>query len=180
MLDDTLVIFASDHGEHLGDHGLFFHGCSLYRQVVGVPLVIVDPRHVPEGSVIDRPVSLRNIPATIVDLLGLKDNSPFPGQSLRRLWVGKEPAVELPSQPLLMEASKPPNLTNQGREPVSKGPMQALVSEEMHYIRSADGLEELYLLKSDPEEQSNVATYSSAANILQQFRTKLSATKKTR
>ena len=37
------MIVASDHGEHLGDHGLFFHGCSLYRQVVGVPLVIVGP-----------------------------------------------------------------------------------------------------------------------------------------
>ena len=44
VLDDTLVIVASDHGEHLGDHGLFFHGCSLYRQLVQVPLVIVDPQ----------------------------------------------------------------------------------------------------------------------------------------
>ena len=32
VLDDTLVIVTSDHGEHLGDHLLFFHGCSLYRQ----------------------------------------------------------------------------------------------------------------------------------------------------
>ena len=53
--------------------------------------------------------------------------------------------------------------------------MQALVSEEMHYIRSADGLEELYLLTSDPEERSNVAAYSFAAEMLQQFRTKLAA-----
>ena len=44
VLDDTLVIVTSDHGEHLGDHLLFFHGCSLYRQLVQVPLVIVDPK----------------------------------------------------------------------------------------------------------------------------------------
>ena len=50
VLDDTLVIVASDHGEHLGDHLLFFHGCSLYRQVVGVPLVIVDPQASAGGS----------------------------------------------------------------------------------------------------------------------------------
>ena len=175
VLDDTLVIVASDHGEHLGDHGLFFHGCSLYRQVVGVPLVIVDNRRVPEGRVIAPPVSLRDIPATIVDLLGLAENAPFPGRSLARLWAGKEPAVDLAAEPLLMEAGKPPGLTNQGREPVAKGPMQALVAEEMHYIRTADGLEELYLLNSDPEERSNLAAYSFAQEMLQQFRTRMSA-----
>ena len=50
VLDDTLVIVASDHGEHLGDHLLFSHGCSLYRQLVGVPLVIVDPTRRAGGS----------------------------------------------------------------------------------------------------------------------------------
>jgi arylsulfatase A-like enzyme len=176
VLDDTLVIVASDHGEHLGDHGLFFHGCSLYRQVVGVPLVIVDPRRVPaEGRVIASPLSLRDLPATIVDLLGLKDNAPFPGHSLVRFWPGKEPAVDLQAEPLLMEAGKPPGLTNQGREPVAKGPMQGLISDGMHYIRSADGLEELYLLSSDPEERSNVAAFSFAAEPLRQVRTRLSA-----
>ena len=52
VLDDTLVIVTSDHGEHLGDHLLFFHGCSLYRQLVQVPLVIVDPSGVPAGRVV--------------------------------------------------------------------------------------------------------------------------------
>jgi hypothetical protein len=60
-----------------------------------------------------------------------------------------------------METGKPPSLTNQGREPTAKGPMKALVAEEMHYIRRGDGLEELYLLKSDPQEPSNVASYRS-------------------
>ena len=180
ILDDTLVIVASDHGEHLGDHGLFFHGCSLYRQVVGVPLVIVDPNRVPKGRMIASPVSLRDIPATVVDLLRLNDKAPFPGRSVGRLWTSKSPAVDLPSEPLLVEANKPPSLTNQGREPVAKGPMQGLISDGMHYIRSADGLEELYLLNSDPEEQSNVAKYSSATELLQQFRTRLRAMLKKR
>ena len=56
VLDDTLVIVTSDHGEHLGDHLLFFHGCSLYRQLVEVPLVIVDPNVVPAGRVVAEPV----------------------------------------------------------------------------------------------------------------------------
>ena len=72
-----------------------------------------------------------------------------------------------------MEGGKPSGLTNQGREPVAKGPMQALVAEGMHYIRAADGGEELYLLKSDPEEQNNLAMYSFASEPLRRFRSSL-------
>jgi arylsulfatase A-like enzyme len=175
VLDDTLVIVASDHGEHLGDHLLFFHGCSLYRQLVGVPLVILDPKGVPAGRVVAQPVSLRDIPATVVDLLGLAANAPFPGGSLARFWAGKEPAGASPGEPLLMETGKPLSLTNQGREPVAKGPMKSLIAEGLHYIRAADGFEELYLLSSDPEERSNLSAYAFAAEPLKRFRTTLSA-----
>ena len=164
-----------DHGEHLGDHFLFAHGCSLYRQLVGVPLVIVGPRYVPAGRVVVEPVSLRDVPATAVDLLGLSPEAPFPGLSLARFWVGNEPAKSNDHEPLLMETGKPMGLINQGREPAAKGPMKSLVAEGMHYIRTADGLEELYLLKSDPEEQSNLAVYPFASDLLQRFRDRLSA-----
>src|SRR5262249_39966272 len=86
LLEDTLVIVTSDPGEHLGDHLLFFHGCSLYRQLMAAPLVIVDPKKVPAGRVVAQPVSLRDMAATIVDVLGLTPSPPFPGRSLARLW----------------------------------------------------------------------------------------------
>ena len=103
MLDDTLVIVASDHGEHLGDHLLFFHGCSLYRQLVGVPLVIVGPEGAggPGGRRAGEPARL---PATVVDLLGLADDSPFPGRSLARFWSADGPPKAVADEPLLMEA----------------------------------------------------------------------------
>src|SRR5262249_37019911 len=62
VLDDTLLTITADHGEHLGDHLLFFHGCSLYRQLVQVPLVIVDRKGVPAGRVVFEPVSLCDVP----------------------------------------------------------------------------------------------------------------------
>ncbi len=83
-------------------------------------------------------------------------------------------------EPLLMETSKPLGLTNQGREPVARGPMKSLIAEGMHYIRTADGREELYDLKSDPAERSNLADYSFASASLQRFRTSLSAMLKAR
>jgi arylsulfatase A-like enzyme len=175
VLDDTLVIVTADHGEHLGDHLLFFHGCSLYRQLVQVPLVIVDPKGVPANRVVAEPVSLRDVPATVVDLLSLGRDAPFPGRSLARFW-DPHPKGDRPlSEPLLMETGKLLVLTNQGREPAAKGPMKSLVAGGMHYIRSADGLEELYALRSDPEEQLNTAGSPMARGILQGFRDHLAA-----
>src|SRR5262249_54461200 len=146
--DNTLVIIAADHGEHLGDHLLFFHGCSLYRQLVQVPLVIVDPTGVPAGRVVAEPVSLCDIPATVVDLLGSSRDAPFPGESLARFWKSDPETKRAAPKPLLMETNKPILLTNQGREPAAKGAMKSLVAGGMHYIRSGDGSEELYVLKS--------------------------------
>jgi arylsulfatase A-like enzyme len=175
VLDNTLVIVASDHGEHLADHLLFFHGCSLYRQLVQVPLVIVDPQGVAAGRVISEPVSLRDLPATVADLLGMGPGAPFPGRSLARFWAGNEQPGASVEEPLLMETGKPPLLTNQGREPAAKGAMKSLVAGGMHYIRNADGLEELYVLKSDPEERFNVGGSPSAWPVLERFRTGLAA-----
>jgi arylsulfatase A-like enzyme len=174
VLDDTLVIVTADHGEHLGDHLLFFHGCSLYRQLVQVPLVIVDPNGV-AGRVVAEPVSLRDVPATVVDLLGLARDAPFPGRSLAG-FSGRLPrAVIPPAEPLLIETSKPLVLANQGREPAAKGPMKSLVAAGMHYIRDGDGLEELYVLESDPKELVNFAGAPDVQAALQRFRNTLSS-----
>ena len=170
VLDNTLVIITSDHGEHLGDHLLFFHGCSLYRQLLEVPLVIVDPKGVPAGRVVAEPVTLRDMPATVVSLLGLERAAPFPGRSLGRFWNSEGAATRSMAEPLLMETGKPPLLVNQGREPAAKGPMKALIAGGMHYIRSGDGLEELYSLEADPEERFNVASLADARVAVQGFR----------
>ena len=172
VLDDTLLIIAADHGEHLGDHLLFFHGCSLYRQLVQVPLLFVDPKAVPEGRVVAEPVSLRDVPATVADLLGMGASAPFAGRSLARYW-STEPPARPPAEPLLMETSKPLFLANEGREPAAKGPMKAIVAGGMHYIRDGDGHEQLYVLRSDPEERINVAGSPAAADVLAGFRSRL-------
>jgi arylsulfatase A-like enzyme len=177
VLANTLVIVTSDHGEHLGDHGLFFHGCSLYRQLVQVPLVIASPGQVPAGRSVAEPVSLRDMPATVVDLLGLGQAAPFPGRSSRRFWDSTpDPGAGRSSpEPLLMETGKPIFLANQGREPAARGPMSALIDSGMHYIRLADGREELYLLDSDPQERVNMAGSPTAAWALPGLRKALAA-----
>ncbi len=78
LLDNTEVIITSDHGEAFGDHGYFGHSYSLYLDEIGVPLVILSPG-APAGRVVDSPVSLRDLPATVVDLLGSLGRLTVPG-----------------------------------------------------------------------------------------------------
>ena len=74
-----------------------------------------------------------------------------------------------------METDRPIFLTNEGREPAAKGPMKSLVAGGMHYIRAGDGSEELYSLKSDPEERLNLAGAQMVRETLQRFRASLAA-----
>ena len=175
VLDNTLVIVTADHGEHLGDHRLFFHGCSLYRQLVQVPLVIVGKTGIPAGRTVSEHVSMSDLPATVVDVLGLSPDAPFPGQSLARYWQapGEDGNRAVPP-PLLMETTKPELLTNEGREPAAKGPMKSVVAAGMHYILVADGSEGLYNLAADPEEKKNLAVDAETLPVRLQFRNLLS------
>ena len=49
MLENTLVVVTSDHGEGFGEHGLAGHGVSLYRPELHIPLLMALPRRVPKG-----------------------------------------------------------------------------------------------------------------------------------
>jgi hypothetical protein len=118
---------------------------------------------------------LRDIPATIADMLGLGGDAPFPGRSLARFWSGNPEGTRPAPEPLLMETDKPLVLMNEGREPAAKGPMKSLVAGGMHYIRSGDGSEELYAIRTDPEERFNLAGAPAAREALLRFRATLSS-----
>jgi arylsulfatase A-like enzyme len=70
LLDETVVILTSDHGEELFDHGGFSHGFTLHREVLNVPLYLRLP-HGEGPATIDRPVSTLDIVPTVLELAGL-------------------------------------------------------------------------------------------------------------
>ena len=80
LTEDTIVIFASDHGEWLGDHGLMFKGPILYEGLVRVPLV-VSGSSIARDRQISEPVSLLDIAPTIC-ALGEADEEGFHGRKL--------------------------------------------------------------------------------------------------
>jgi arylsulfatase A-like enzyme len=79
-LDDWVVVITADHGEGLGEHGAF-HECSVYDEMLRVPLVICHSDY-PEGTVVPHQVSLIDLPPTILELLDMPPVESFRGQSL--------------------------------------------------------------------------------------------------
>jgi arylsulfatase A-like enzyme len=155
-LDNTLVIVTSDHGELFEEHGLTGHAHNLYRNVLRVPLFLRFPPAVPMGQRVTRAVSLRDVPATILDLAALPGAS-VPGQSLRATWTDSTTAIS----PVLAEVSQAPNVDN--TYPTAKGPMKSLFDDSTHYIRNGDSKEELYRFRDDSAEARNLSGSSNTA-----------------
>ncbi len=88
--DNTLIVFTSDHGEALGDHGLLLKGCRFYEGLVRVPLIFSWPGVVKENIQADGLVELLDLSATILDFAGLEIPEYFQGNSLRPILEGKE------------------------------------------------------------------------------------------
>ncbi len=165
LLDNTLVVITADHGELLGERGEYGHGQSLHHEAVHVPLLIVAPRRVPEGRVVSTPVSLRNLPATVAELLGLEKSSPFPGRSLARHWAVDSKTAAPEDDLLLTETA----------DEVSKNALSArcgrsLLRHDKLYMRNRDGREQLYDLAVDHAEEHDLSTSPQAQPLMAEFR----------
>lgn len=89
---DTVVLFMSDHGELLGDHGLIYKGARFYEGLVRVPMVFSWPGHVREGVVSEALVELVDLPQTLLEAAGLPADEGMQGKSLWPLLTGAVPA----------------------------------------------------------------------------------------
>ncbi len=82
LAENTLVLFTSDHGELLGDHGLLLKGPFLYEGLVRVPMLWRLPGRIPAGAVLDAPVGHVDVVPTLLHLLGIDTPLGVQGQSL--------------------------------------------------------------------------------------------------
>ena len=91
VLEDTLVIFTSDHGEEFGEHGKWgWHGHTLYDELLRVPLVVRFPEGRWAGQRVRRQVRLIDLAPTALDGLGVPAPESWWGVSLRPLLEGGE------------------------------------------------------------------------------------------
>jgi len=151
LLDETVVILTSDHGEHLGEHGSYLHQFSLYEGLVRVPLVV----WAAEGFAPGReavPVSSGDVFVTLLELAGVAPPDGLAVRSLARPQAGRALIAEYPAPyaPLL---AKYPELDAGAFE----APLEAVRLGDEKLVRRVGGEGALYALASDPEESQDLA-----------------------
>ena len=87
--ENTIIIFTSDHGEMLGDHGLLLKGCRFYEGAVHIPLIISWPGRYAQGLISDALVELTDLVPTLLDAASLPIPEEIQGSSLSTLLAGE-------------------------------------------------------------------------------------------
>ncbi|MBL4702480.1 MAG: sulfatase-like hydrolase/transferase [Phycisphaeraceae bacterium] len=152
---NTIVVYVSDHGEQLGEHGLWWKS-SFYQSSVGVPLIISKPGQLDQGKVISQNVCLTDIGPTLLDLVGAQPLAAATGRSFRTLletgsdsqWpdvVYSQIAAEVPGPARMVRSGPWKLMCYDGHEPL------------------------LFNLDDDPCELINRADDSTCAQTLKQL-----------
>ncbi|HLK88984.1 MAG TPA: sulfatase-like hydrolase/transferase [Polyangia bacterium] len=158
---NTAVVVCADHGEAWGEHKQYFHGTDLYDEQMRVPLIIAIPGQKP--VVVDDEVELVDLAPTLLDLVGAPIPAAMRGRSLLPRIEGKP----LPPAPIFSEMM-----------PATAWPHQAaMMVDGDHKIihRISDRRWELYDLKRDPGEKTNLAASPADAKLFEALRAKLLA-----
>lgn len=143
--DNTIVIYTSDHGDWLGDHGLILKGPMPYEGLLNVPMIVAGP-DVPPGKEVDEPVSTLDIAATFYDYAQTEPGLTQHGTSLRPLIEGAGTRDFA-----MMEWEL---LANRVGVPLSLRTVRTRSAKLTVDLRSGAG--EMYDLMHDPNEMINI------------------------
>ncbi|MEM7028652.1 MAG: sulfatase-like hydrolase/transferase [Chloroflexota bacterium] len=88
QLDNTIIIFMSDHGEMLGDHGIYLKGPYFYDPAVRVPMIVSYPKAIRSGERSSALIELSDIAPTLLEAAGLPEYAGMQAQSLWPLLTG--------------------------------------------------------------------------------------------
>lgn len=137
-----LTVLTSDHGESLYDHGEKTHGLFVYQSTLHVPLIVHHPRKLSPRRV-PSPVSIVDLPPTILELASLPKMSDIDGRSLVALTKQSDPPLE----PIYFES-----LVSSLR--CGWAPLRGIRLGNLKYISAPTP--ELYDLQADPNEKVNL------------------------
>lgn len=157
LLDNTIVIFTSDHGWHLGEHSLW-HKRSLFEECARVPLLIRAPGI--EPGVHDSPVESLDLFPTLCDLTGLPAPAQMEGRSLRPVLAAPGTKTE---NVAFTQARRGENAEYWGRT------VRTHRWRCTEWNEGRDGIE-LYDHDTDPHEYTNLAQDPKHATTLKQLR----------
>jgi len=162
LYDRSLIIFLSDHGESLGDHGEKEHGFFVYNSTVHIPLIVKPPvgSGVRPGRVA-RPVETIAIAPTMVRFAGVKN----PGAKSADLRNDRGNMEKQFQSPGLLDGSAGDDDATYSESFYSFSsfgwsPLHALETSRYHYIEAP--VPELYDVVADPQEKDNLASQQTA------------------
>jgi choline-sulfatase len=158
MMDDTVVMYTSDHGDNLGSRGLWGKS-TMYEEIAGVPMLMAGPG-IPAGKVVGTPVSHVDAFPTILEIAGEKMPPGFPGFSLKKISEGLKPERTVLSEYHGMGSST-------GAFAVRVG--------KWKYVHYAKYGPQLFDLEKDPDETRDLAEDPAHAKALEQCRSALYA-----
>ena len=170
QIDNTILVFCSDHGDFAGEHQMAAKGGVLYDCLVRIPMIVVAPGQLPKNEVVQSPVSLLDVIPTLFKLQGLKLPENLDGQAMAPVPGAAEQLYGFSlygaggSQFTMEDLDKtdPPT----GHQALFKTVKYREVEGDRSMIRNATwklvhdpmgDLDELYNFESDPYEHTNLA-----------------------
>ncbi len=154
---NTVVVFNSDHGEMLGDHGLTKKGCRFYEGLSRVPLIISWPECFQSGAECNALVELTDLAPTLAEIAGV-DLPWTHGKSLMPILDGSAPEYN-PRKYVRCEYYDTLNMQTPHGDPEEHVPSYATMYRDDRYklvVYHGNDYGELYDLKNDPEEFRNL------------------------
>lgn len=140
LADDTVVAFVSDHGDMMGDHGMWRKGYP-YEGSSRVPFLLTGPG-LPRGVVLHDLVELRDVMPTLLEAVGVPVPDEVEGRSVLALLNGETGRAHLHGEHTILGQS-----------------LQWIVTDQHKYVWwSGDGHEQLFDLECDPHEERDVAS----------------------
>ena len=161
QLDNTVIVFTSDNGYFYGEHGLSVERRLAYEESIRMPLLIRYPKAIKAGTVRNEFALNIDLAPTLLELAGISGPTWMEGRSLVPLL--KRAKTEWRKSFLIEYYSDKvfPRIRQMG--------YKAVRNERWKYIHyfELDGMDELYDLKADPYEMTNIIRRSGAAKILE-------------
>ncbi len=146
LVENTILIFAADHGESLGEHREGTHGFFIYQEGVHVPLIFVTPFEELQGLSRSAVVSLIDVMPSILDMVGIPPPSQIQGKSLIPLFFKENN----PGKSFAYSETYYPRFHYGWSE------LKGIQDSRFKLIIAPDV--ELYDLENDPDEKDNLAS----------------------
>lgn len=157
-LENTVIIYTSDHGDYMGEHGLWAKGLPCFHSAYHVPLLIKWPGEVVNpGRTVEEFVSLADLAPTILEIAGIKADREFSGKSLVSFLKGEEP-----------ESWRDAVFTQTNGNELY-GIQRSVMTEEWKYVYNGFDYDELYNRKEDPDELRNLINDSQYQPVVREL-----------